>query len=969
MLIIRKSCWDRVLTFVLILFIFILSFTGMIHLLDVASAAPGTGSKIDLGHYYNDDDGFGYQLDASSDGYGSFISRTIQSGMQPLPDWTWTKAGAYEVTKIEIKDLTLLSTTNYWVYDPSTSDYYLYQSSVNLSRYSENVYGVSNTYALGFTLHGSSINGMPIIGRDNGVVEIYSTPGNPVNYVFNFYYGGSTVSRFHEISPTAAYELINIGDLYNFKDDHRYQVKVYYDKITNPEPYSYLHVIHNYDGIMVSGSAPGYDCENVNEDRISSGFYNFESRKNTTYMGYDYVYDSMKLHYETVDSTFTYYDINAGDSSEHTETFVVGDVFDASVYAAQANYNNSSAPLSGTISSAFAARGFSSLVEPDSSLGDWWNISVTKISKSSSLKFLFGAINPLIGGPITYFQNNTVSLANDGLNFNNYEYNFEEGLHYVLVINYKSGIPVTHHYMSGLGEEEIFTEGKIADPNIYTDLSDWKRDLGYNLTRIEVIESASWLNLFHYSDGAFPSFAVSDSYIVLEGSEITVRDFLIPDIAFWGYTVTDGDSNYLSNQNSSDVLSMNSGKNILNLFYNGIIIGSIKTITSVGNSYARTIWDDDSPFGGGLLGDNLTNAKYQFSGGKLYEVHYYYVKGNPTTYTLTYNLNGVDSGIVPVDSIDYPYGSYAIAQPNTNLVKSGYEFICWNDEPDGSGQSYYPGVGYDNSIYMNDDKIMYAVWSSPLNIPVTHNYIKNTVRPAERYYDNELKPVATNVSVILNDWYEPNHGIDSYSPLSIVINESQGGITTSTVFNNDVGVDPQFFRFENNKIYDITIYYAIYSYGDYNVIYHPNGADSGSVPVDSLNPYYYRLPVTVLDNLGSSGDGTDILEKAGETFTGWNTMANGYGISLLPGDAFIVESNNTVNLYAQWVGPVSPNVTFNAMGGTFHYSAAINITPTPIGATYDRSQTDSYSNELLIVSSVRFNSAISDPIITSLLGR
>ena len=80
---------------------------------------------------------------------------------------------------------------------------------------------------------------------------------------------------------------------------------------------------------------------------------------------------------------------------------------------------------------------------------------------------------------------------------------------------------------------------------------------------------------------------------------------------------------------------------------------------------------------------------------------------------------------------------------------------------------------------------------------------------------------------------------------------------------------------------------------------------------------------------------TNTRTKAGYTFTGWNTNADGSGTSYTDGQSvnnLTTENNGTVNLYAQWTAN-SYNVKFNANGGTgtmsdqeFDYGTAQNLT-------------------------------------------
>jgi uncharacterized repeat protein (TIGR02543 family) len=90
------------------------------------------------------------------------------------------------------------------------------------------------------------------------------------------------------------------------------------------------------------------------------------------------------------------------------------------------------------------------------------------------------------------------------------------------------------------------------------------------------------------------------------------------------------------------------------------------------------------------------------------------------------------------------------------------------------------------------------------------------------------------------------------------------------------------------------------------VTYNGNGSTSGSVPVDS-NKYDIGQAVTVL------GNGN--LVKTGDTFTGWNTQANGTGTTYTAGQTFTMGSTN-VTLYALWTVQPTYTVTYSGNGLT-----------------------------------------------------
>ena len=76
----------------------------------------------------------------------------------------------------------------------------------------------------------------------------------------------------------------------------------------------------------------------------------------------------------------------------------------------------------------------------------------------------------------------------------------------------------------------------------------------------------------------------------------------------------------------------------------------------------------------------------------------------------------------------------------------------------------------------------------------------------------------------------------------------------------------------------------------YGVTYNSNGATSGTVPTDVI-AYVSGQTVTVHGNTGN-------LERTGYLFAGWNTKADGSGITCSAGDTFTISDN--ITLYAKW---------------------------------------------------------------------
>jgi hypothetical protein len=83
----------------------------------------------------------------------------------------------------------------------------------------------------------------------------------------------------------------------------------------------------------------------------------------------------------------------------------------------------------------------------------------------------------------------------------------------------------------------------------------------------------------------------------------------------------------------------------------------------------------------------------------------------------------------------------------------------------------------------------------------------------------------------------------------------------------------------------------------YSITYNANGASSGTVPLDTT-AYPSGQSITVAGNTGN-------LSKTGYSFGGWNTQADGNGVTYSPLATITASAN--VNLWAIWVA--------NSIGG------------------------------------------------------
>lgn len=130
---------------------------------------------------------------------------------------------------------------------------------------------------------------------------------------------------------------------------------------------------------------------------------------------------------------------------------------------------------------------------------------------------------------------------------------------------------------------------------------------------------------------------------------------------------------------------------------------------------------------------------------------------------------------------------------------------------------------------------------------------------------------------------------------------------------------------------DVTLYAKWVLTPTYTVTYDDNGSTEGSVPTDN-GSYEQGDPVTVAGNSGN-------LTKLGYTFAGWNTAADGSGISYAGGANFLIDAQN-VTLYAQWLssnallsGLVLEHGTLDFVPSQTHYAARVEHSVTQLNLT------------------------------------
>lgn len=267
----------------------------------------------------------------------------------------------------------------------------------------------------------------------------------------------------------------------------------------------------------------------------------------------------------------------------------------------------------------------------------------------------------------------------------------------------------------------------------------------------------------------------------------------------------------------------------------------------------------------------------------------------PETITsrIYYSGNGNTSGYVPIDSNSHEIGNSVIVLGNYgNLQKDGFLFVGWNTKADGSGVTYFSG----QSFYIGPvDIVLYAVWQEATYFTITYDGNSNTsgAPPIE-----ELQYLYTDTVTAFENSY--NLAREAYIFAGWNTKSDGSGI------RYDEGEE---FLMPSGSI----ILYAMWLRA-HSIFYHPNGADSGIVPVDQ-GDYLLDDPVTILENTGS-------LQKHEHTFGNWNTKPDGTG-ELFNAGSLLTMPDADVDLYAVWKINTY-TVTFNTNGGSLVHNQIIN---------------------------------------------
>ncbi|TVR01305.1 MAG: hypothetical protein EA403_10355, partial [Spirochaetaceae bacterium] len=324
----------------------------------------------------------------------------------------------------------------------------------------------------------------------------------------------------------------------------------------------------------------------------------------------------------------------------------------------------------------------------------------------------------------------------------------------------------------------------------------------------------------------------------------------------------------------------------------------------------------------------------------------------------------VPAGDAPIDGINYLAGEPATILDHGSLVLSHnniqLRFVEWNTQPDGGGTSHAAG----STLTMPANNVtLYAIWDVMGGIGPGGGlvfYDRGEVIDGWRYLEmsqtewntirwgpNSLvgSPTGTGIgdgrlntmlvaawldslSLVdraaqvardlveggtFDDWFLPSTD-ELMNVHSVLHLEGLGSLNSSTYWTstevnawNAATVNMSTGSSGNSDKTFVSPRYAraVRAFRSDQptriVVYHPNGASAGMVPVD---PYLYEVGqgATIIGNTGG-------LSRPGEVFVGWNTAIDGSGDGYTESDThpFVVGGPDLI-LYAQWETDPAPSL-------------------------------------------------------------
>jgi uncharacterized repeat protein (TIGR02543 family) len=348
--------------------------------------------------------------------------------------------------------------------------------------------------------------------------------------------------------------------------------------------------------------------------------------------------------------------------------------------------------------------------------------------------------------------------------------------------------------------------------------------------------------------------------------------------------------------------------------------------------YTFTGWYS-APTGGSLIG--AAGATYSPSASLTL-----YAQWSAQTDTVTYNANG---GSVATASATFTTGASPLTLPTA--ISAGYTFNGWFSAPSGGTLVGVAGANFTPSSSLT----LYAQWT-PATVVVTYVGNGATLAVTTATFTTGASPLTLPAPIftgyVFNGWFNAASGGSlvglagaSFTPTSsltlyaqwapgtyLVSLQGDGGALTTTSMSYTTGtpalslptptlVGSTFLGWFSaptggtlvaagggalSPTSSLTLYAQWRALPTFTVTFTSNGVATSIAPLEGLVGSSATIPSTAT------------LSQAGFTFEGWNTAADGSGVSYAPGAS--IAPTGPITLYAQWRAVPTVTITFNLNG-------------------------------------------------------
>ena len=247
-----------------------------------------------------------------------------------------------------------------------------------------------------------------------------------------------------------------------------------------------------------------------------------------------------------------------------------------------------------------------------------------------------------------------------------------------------------------------------------------------------------------------------------------------------------------------------------------------------------------------------------------------------TPFVVSFDANGGMGTVPPSQTVT---SDVRITLPGQgSLSRTGYSFAGWNDRANGSGTRYPAGVSWMFSAATT----LYAQWTPLPKLTISFNVNGGTgTTPGAKTTTNDVAvplPVQGNLTRA------------GYTFLGWNPNADGSSVTYTAGYSYYFSASAVLYA-QWTPLPTLTISYSI------------NGG-TGTVPTTKTTTSDVAVPLPAQGNLA----------KAGYTFAGWSTQADGSGTTYAAGSSQKFSASTT--LYAKWTALPVLTISFNVNGGT-----------------------------------------------------